>query len=97
MKINIQAINCTPRQDLLDLVDEKISKLEHFSDRILEGKVILRIEKSESPDNKIVEVRLVIPGHDLFVKKHGDSFEEGVQKAYDVLQREIKDWKAVNR
>jgi putative sigma-54 modulation protein len=94
MKINIQSINCTPRQDLLDLVNEKIGKLEHFSDRIIESKVILRIEKSESPDNKIVEVRVVIPGHDLFVKKHGDSFEEVVQKVSEVLQREIKEWKA---
>ena len=96
MKINIQSINCTPRQELLDLVDEKIGKLEHFSDRILEGKVVLKVEKSETHDNKVVEVRLVIPGNDLFVKKNSDSFEEGVQKVYDVLQREIKEWKARN-
>jgi len=93
MKISIQPINCTPRQDLLDLVEEKINKLGHFSDRILESKVVLKVEKSESHDNKVVEVRLVIPGNDLFVKKHCDSFEEGIQKAYDVLQREVKDWK----
>jgi putative sigma-54 modulation protein len=93
MKINIQSINCTPREDLLDLINEKLTKLTHFSDRILEAKVILRIEKAESHDNKLVEVRLVIPGHDLFVKKQCDSFEEGVQKSYDVLQREIKEWK----
>ncbi len=93
MKINVQPINCTPRQDLLNLVDEKMNKLSHFSDRILESKVVLRIEKSENRDNKIVEVRLVIPGKDLFVKKNCESFEEGVQKVYDILQREIKEWK----
>ena len=93
MKINIQPINCTPRQDLLDLVDEKMNKLTHFSDRILECKVVLRVEKSESHDNKVVEVRLVIPGNDLFAKKQSDSFEEGIQKVYDILQREVKDWK----
>lgn len=94
MKINIQPINCSPRQDLLDLVNEKIGKLEHFSDRIIESKVTLRIEKSEDRNNKVVEVRLVIPGNDLFVKKASESFEEGIQKCYDVLQREIKAWKA---
>lgn len=93
MKINIQPIDCTPRQDLLDLVNEKLEKLAHFSDRILECKVVLRIEKADKRDNKIVEVRLVIPGHDLFVKKHSESFEESLQKVYEVLQREIKDWK----
>ena len=51
MKINIQPINCTPRQDLLNLVDEKMNKLALFSDRILEVKVVLRIEKAENREN----------------------------------------------
>jgi len=96
MKISIQSIDCSPKQDLLDLVNEKLTKLTHFSDRILETKVTLRVEKAEKRDNKEVEVRLVIPGHDLFVKKHSESFEESLQKAYDVLQREIKEWKDKN-
>ena len=93
MKISIQSIDCTPRQDLLDLVNEKLEKLSHFSDRILEYKVVLRVEKADKRDNKVVEVRVVIPGNDLFVKKTSESFEESLQKSYDVLQREIKDWK----
>ena len=55
--------------------------------------MVLRIEKSENRENKVVEVRLIIPGNDLFVKKQGESFEEGIQKVYDVLQREVKEWK----
>jgi len=93
MKIHIQAIDCSPKQDLLDLVTEKLNKLDHFSDRILEGKVVLRVEKADKRDNKVVEVKLVIPGDDLFVKKNSESFEEAVQKVYDILQREIKEWK----
>ncbi|HTJ48496.1 MAG TPA: HPF/RaiA family ribosome-associated protein [Cyclobacteriaceae bacterium] len=93
MKISIQSIDCSPRQDLLDLVNEKLEKLSHFSDRILEYKVVLRVEKADKRDNKVVEVRVVIPGNDLFVKKTSESFEESLQKSYDVLQREIKDWK----
>jgi putative sigma-54 modulation protein len=96
MKISIQSIDCSPRQELLDLVNEKFTKLTHFSDRILETKIILRVEKSEKRDNKTVEARLVIPGDDLFVKKHSESFEESLQKVYEVLQREIKDWKEKN-
>ena len=93
MKINIQAINCTPRQDLLDLIDEKLNKLDHFSDQVLECRVVLRVEKADKRDNKIIEVKAIIKGNDLFVKKQCESFEEGVQKVYDVLQREIKEWK----
>ncbi|HEY8937159.1 MAG TPA: HPF/RaiA family ribosome-associated protein [Cyclobacteriaceae bacterium] len=93
MKISIQSIDCSPRQDLLDLVNEKLEKLSHFSDRILECKVVLRVEKADKRDNKVIEVRVVIPGNDLFVKKTTESFEESLQKTYEVLQREIKDWK----
>jgi len=96
MKVNVQGIGVTPRQDLLDLINEKLTKLERISDRIVEAKVILRVEKSNDRSNKQVEVRLAIPGNDIFVKKQGESFEEVVQKTTDTLQRELKDWKEKN-
>jgi putative sigma-54 modulation protein len=96
MKINIQTLDFSPKQELLDLVDEKVGKLERFSDRIIECNVLLRVEKSDKRDNKICEVRAMIPGSDLFVKKQYESFEEGIQKAADALERQIKDWKARN-
>jgi putative sigma-54 modulation protein len=96
MKINIQTIDFNPRQDLLDLVDEKVGKLGRFSDRIIECKVLLRVEKSDKRDNKITELRAVIPGNDIFVKKQYESFEEGIQKATEALERQIKEWKEKN-
>jgi putative sigma-54 modulation protein len=93
MKISIQSIDFTPRQELLDIVHEKLEKIARFSDRILEAKVTMRVEKSESRENKMCEVKLVIPGHDIFVKKQSESFEDGIQKVSDILQREVKDWK----
>jgi putative sigma-54 modulation protein len=93
MKIHIQALDFSPKQDLLDLVDEKIGKLDRFSDRIVESRVTLRVEKSEKRDNKICEVKVVIPGNDLFVKKQYESFEEGIHKVAETLQRQIKEWK----
>ncbi len=93
MKINIQGVGVSPRQELQDLINEKLNKLDRLTDRITEAKVTLRIEKAETHDNKIMEVRLGLPGNDIFVKKHGDSFEELVQKTSDVLTRELKDWK----
>ncbi|MCU0399349.1 MAG: ribosome-associated translation inhibitor RaiA [Cyclobacteriaceae bacterium] len=96
MKIHVQTLDFNPRQELLDFVDEKIGKLERFSDRIIECRVILRVEKSDKRDNKVCEVRAVIPGNDLFVKKQYESFEEGIQKATDSLERQIKEWKLKN-
>jgi putative sigma-54 modulation protein len=97
MKILVQNVGLTPRQELLDLIDEKLGKLDRFSDRILEARVTLRVEKAEAPSNKTMEVKLVIPGDDIFVKKTGESFEEVVLKISDTLQREVKDWKEKQR
>lgn len=93
MKISIQGVGVSPRQELQDLISEKLTKLDRLTDRITEARVTLRIEKAETHDNKILEVRLGVPGNDIFVKKQGDSFEELVQKTSDVLTRELKDWK----
>lgn len=94
MKISIQCIGLTARQDLTDLIEEKLGKLEKLSDRITDVKVILRVEKAENRENKLIEVILGLPGNDIFVKKHGASFEEIVHKASDTLERELKEWKA---
>jgi ribosomal subunit interface protein len=93
MKVHIQTLDFTPRQSLLDLVNEKVGKLEKFSDRIIESRVVLRVEKSDKRDNKVCEVRVVIPGNDLFAKKQSESFEEALQKVTESLERQIKDWK----
>ncbi|GIV37882.1 MAG: ribosomal subunit interface protein [Cyclobacteriaceae bacterium] len=93
MKIHIQTLDFTPRQSLLDLVNEKVGKLEKFSDRIIESRVTLRVEKADKRDNKMCEIRVVIPGNDLFAKKQSESFEEAIQKATETLERQIKDWK----
>lgn len=93
MKIHIQTLDFTPRQSLLDLVNEKVGKLEKFSDRIIESRVTLRVEKSEKRDNKICEVRVVIPGNDLFVKKQSESFEDAVHRVVETLERQLKEWK----
>ena len=42
MKINIQTLDFSPKQDLLDLVNEKVEKLERYSDRIVESRVVDR-------------------------------------------------------
>lgn len=97
MKIHIQTLDFTPRQSLLDLVNEKVEKLERFSDRIIDSRVTLRIEKSEKNNNKVCEIRLGIPGNDLFVKKQTESFEEGIQSAVVTLERQLKDWKEKKR
>ena len=93
MKITIQSPDFKADQKLIDFVNEKIEKLGKFSDRIHEANVTLKLDKSDPRDNKICEIRLGIPGNDLFASKQCKTFEEADAKTSDALKSQIDAWK----
>ncbi|HEY3405496.1 MAG TPA: ribosome-associated translation inhibitor RaiA [Ohtaekwangia sp.] len=90
MKILIQAPDIKPQPELVDFVNEKVSKLERFSDEILESRVLLKMDKSDSRENKICEIKLVVRGHDLFASRQSKSFEEATAEAVEALRKQIE-------
>jgi putative sigma-54 modulation protein len=94
MKITIQSPDFKADQKLLDLVTEKVEKLGKFSERIHEASVTLKLDRSETKENKICEIRLGIPGNDLFAAKQCQSFEEAASKTSDALRSQIEAWKS---
>lgn len=90
MKLNIQSIRFDADQKLLDIVQAKADKLDTYFDRIVSGDVFLRLEKSENRENKLVEIKLEVPGNDLFASKKAASFEEAVDEAVEALRRQVK-------
>tara|TARA_R110002050_G_scaffold102774_1_gene211602 strand:- start:42145 stop:42444 length:300 start_codon:yes stop_codon:yes gene_type:complete len=90
MKLNIQSIHFDADQKLLDIVQSKADKLETYFDKIESGEVFLRLEKSENRDNKLVEIKLVVPGSDIFASKKAASFEEAVEESVEALRRQLK-------
>jgi putative sigma-54 modulation protein len=50
----------------------------------------LRLENTNGPENKITEIRLSIPGNDLFAKKQSKTFEEATDQAVEALRRQIR-------
>ena len=93
MDITIQSVRFDASDHLQEFVQQKVSKLEHFFDGIVNAEVILRLDKSESTDNKISEIKLKIPGGELFSKKKAKTFEEGVDQASDALKKQLLKWK----
>jgi putative sigma-54 modulation protein len=90
MEIQIQSIHFDADQKLLDFVEKKLSKLDTFYDRIEGADVYLKLDKNDSKENKVVEVKLLVPGHDVFVKEHAKTFEEAVDISLEVLKKQLK-------
>lgn len=87
MKITVQSLGVTPHEPLEEHLNKKISKLSTFYDKILECQVVLRVENTNEKENKTAEIRLVVPGDDIIVKKTSESFEESVDQCVETAKR----------
>lgn len=92
MKLQINAVHFDASQQLTDFLQQKINKLDTFYDRIIEGEVFLKLDNNNH-NNKIVEIKLFVPGSTLFTKEEADSFETATDKALDSMTRQLKKYK----
>ncbi|WP_461089863.1 HPF/RaiA family ribosome-associated protein [Spirosoma gilvum] len=91
MRLQMHAVKFTADQSLFDFIQAKLDKLDTFYDRIIGGEVFLRLEGADSNKikEKIVEVRLMLPGKEIFVKEHDKSFESATDRVMDVLKDKL--------
>lgn len=91
MEIKINAVHFTTDVKLVEFINKKVSKLDTFFEDILGAEVILKVDKPETSNNKIAEIKLSIPGNDyLFAKKQADTFEEAIDLGVDALKKQIE-------
>ena len=90
MDVKVSAIHFDADRKLVDFVHQRINKLDLFFDNIISAQVYLRIDKSKGIDNKIAEIKLFVPGKDLFAKKQCKSFEEATDITVEALRRQVK-------
>lgn len=90
----MNSVHFTVDQKLVDFIHDKVKKLELMNDSIISSEVFLRLDKSSEKENKVAEVKILIPGHELFAKKQCKSFEEAADSAVDALKKQVEKHKA---
>ena len=95
MILRMHSVHFDADQTLLDYVQKKTDKLDTFYDRIIDGEVIMRVEKShlnkkEVFGNKSVELKINIPGQQLFMKESSSTFEAAIDQVLDRMSRQLK-------
>jgi putative sigma-54 modulation protein len=89
MKVKIHSLHFDADKKLTAFIEEKVQKLTQFFDSIIESEVTLRLDKSSEADNKLVEIKLMIPGNDLFARKQCRTFEEATDLCCEALRKQV--------
>ena len=48
------------------------------------------LENDKEKQNKITEVKVHLPGIELFAKKHAKSFEESIDVSFEAIRKQIQ-------
>jgi putative sigma-54 modulation protein len=90
MKVHTQSINFNADQKLILFIQKRMDKLDMFYDKVIKSEVYLKVENTNTKENKLFEARVSVPGDSFVVKKQCKSFEEGADCAVSSLERQLK-------
>ena len=89
MKVKVQSIHFDADEKLISFIEDKVVKLRQFYDHITDSEVFLRIEKNDSHQNKVAEIKINTPGKTLFAKEQCKTFEEATDSAVEAIRRQM--------
>ncbi len=90
MKVNITSVHFKTDIKLESFIEKKVEKLSGLYEGVIGSEVTLKLDKAETKENKIAEIRLQIPGYDLYAKKQSKTFEEATDTAIDALKKQLE-------
>jgi putative sigma-54 modulation protein len=91
MNVNIQTVHFDADSKLVSYINRKMQKLDTFHDRIIKIDVFLKLDNVvHKIKDKIAEIRIQVPRHQLFVKASSKSFEQSFDFAFESIVNQIK-------
>lgn len=85
MDIIIQSLGFKAGEELEAYIREKLDKLSP-NDHIVRANVTMFLGPDRATPNTYCEIRLEVPGNDLFVKENSPEFEQSIDEAVNKLQ-----------
>jgi putative sigma-54 modulation protein len=89
MDVIIQSLGFKHSSDLEGFIHEKLEKLKP-ADRIIRANVMLFQGPDRATPEDYCEIRLEIPGPDLFVKEHATTFEQSIDACVEKLAAQLR-------
>ncbi len=89
MDVIIQSLGFKAGEELEGYVREKLEKLTP-SDHIIRANVTLFLGPDRATPNTYCEIRLEVPGPDLFIKESAVEFEQAIDECVNKLQAQLR-------
>ena len=69
---------------------KKMSRIFKMTSNILKAEVTLSEGASGNPQNQFCEIKLDVPGENIFVKKNAATYEQAIRVAVGAVQKIIR-------
>ncbi|MEM7551213.1 MAG: HPF/RaiA family ribosome-associated protein [Bacteroidota bacterium] len=93
MQKTIEPVNFNASQDLIQRIDEMFDGLDKYYDEIISADIYLKSLTETPKSEKLMEIKVFLPGKDLFIEEQGSDFVTVAQKVFDVAKRKLSELK----
>ena len=90
MNIEIRFVHAVQNDSLEEQVQEKLHNLERKYDWITNAAVFLKDEKHPNEENYVCEIRLSVPGPQLFASSNEVNFHKAINSTIQQLSTQLE-------
>lgn len=88
--MDLQTVGFTADVTLTDYARAKTEHLYKFYDQIVGAEVYLKLDNNDKKLTKVAEIKLNIPGNDIFAESRGEKFEGAINDTIDKLKGQLR-------
>ena len=93
MNIRIESIHFVADKKLKATIEKRIQKLLQYYDRITNAIVHLKLKNSGQVKDKIIEIKLMVPGEVLVASGSSKTFENALDQTLSTIKRNLVRYK----
>jgi len=88
MNIIVQSLHFKASAQLEQFVHKKLNRIFRLTDAV--ESVHVTLYEDGNPGNQVCEIRLAVPGNDVFVKKNAATYEQAILQSVEAAQKIIR-------
>ena len=93
MNVMINSVHFKASSDLEAFITQKVEKVCSKYNEVIGAEVTLKLDNTDTPENKIADVRILLKGDDLYASKQCKTFEEAIDLSVDALKKQLEKYK----